>query len=102
MMRIAGRVLILGAFLAVQGFAQESALKTIQAELNDTYIQAVQTARLSRSSEEVESMMDSESKWRAYMNAECKAEKGGDACLVRMTKQRLSDLKALYLNKKPN
>jgi uncharacterized protein YecT (DUF1311 family) len=83
--------------------AQDSDLAKLQAELNDTYIQAVQTAKLSRSPADVEDIKDSESKWRAYRDAECKAENHLSAlrynsCLVSMTTQRIAALKRAYLS----
>ena len=93
MLRIA---IIVGMGLAIPTFAQETELKAVEAEINDTYIQAVTNARRARTPEEIENIRDSEAKWRAYRNAECKAENGGDACLIRLTKQRIAALKALY------
>ena len=73
------------------------ALMLIESSINDTYLQVLKTAIGSQPSEQVDSIRDSESKWLAYRNAECKAEKGGDACVIRMTKERITALKALYL-----
>ena len=89
-------LIILGMNLAIPTFAQDSELKAVEAEINDTYIEAVTNAKRTRTPEEIENIKDSESKWRDYRNAECKAENGGDACLIRFTKQRIAALKALY------
>jgi uncharacterized protein YecT (DUF1311 family) len=64
--------------------------------LNDTYIQAVNNARLSKNLQEVENLKDAQSKWRVYRDAECRAEADETACLVNMTKQRIEALKAMY------
>ena len=93
------RIVILGMSLAIFSFARDDQLKAVEAELNDAYIQSVTNARRARTPQEVENIKDSESKWRAYRNAECKAENGGDACLISMTKQKLAALKSLYLTK---
>jgi len=74
----------------------------LESELNNTYVQSVQTAKLSRTAEAVEIIKDSESKWRAYRDAECKAEhplSTGDqgACLITLTRQRIAALKAAYI-----
>jgi uncharacterized protein YecT (DUF1311 family) len=97
MPRIILTLLVLVGTLALRANAQENELRRVEAEINDTYIEAITNARRTHTLEEIESIKDSESKWRAYRNAECKAEKGGDTCLVRMTKERLLALKALYL-----
>jgi len=83
--------------LALPSNAQENELAKVEAQINDTYIEAITNARRTHTPKEVESIKDSESKWRAYRNAECEAEKGGNACLVRMTKERLLVLRTLYL-----
>jgi uncharacterized protein YecT (DUF1311 family) len=97
MPRIIPVVLILTGTLALRSKAQENDLRKVEAQINDTYIEAITNARRTHTPKEVESIKDSESKWRAYRNAECEAEKGGDACLVRMTKERILALTALYL-----
>jgi hypothetical protein len=89
--------IITGMSLAIPTFGQNSELKQIEAESNDTYIQAVTNAKRTHTPEQIENIKDSESKWRAYRNAECKAENGGDTCLIRLTKERIAALKALYL-----
>ena len=107
MLRIMFQVIILGTtlhFFAAHCRAQDRelirdgspALMLLESDLNDTYIEAVSNAKRTRTPEEIENIKDSESKWRAYRNAECKAENGGDACLIRFTRQRIAALKSLY------
>ncbi len=100
MPRIILGVLVVTGTLALRSNAQENELGKVEAQINDTYIEAITNARRNHTPKEVETIKDSENKWRAYRNAECEAEKGGNACLVRMTKERLQALTALYLTTK--
>ena len=110
MIRIAKQPLVLVTIcvcLSLPSRAQENELKSLESELNARYIEAVQTAKITRPIEEVQNIKDSESKWRAYRDAECKAEngsstKGADACLVRMTKERIAAVKTAYLKNAEN
>ena len=103
MFRITAQVIILGAacqFFAARCSGEDYELikqgRMLEFALNDTYAQAVHNARLSKNLQEVENLKDAESKWRAYRDAECRAEADENVCLVNMTKQRIEALKALY------
>ena len=103
MLRITVQVIILGAachLLAARCSAEDYELikqgRMLEFALNDTYVQAVHNARLSKNLQEAETLKDAQSKWRAYRDAECRAETDSTACLVSMTKQRIEALKAMY------
>jgi uncharacterized protein YecT (DUF1311 family) len=103
MLRITAQLILLGAacqFFAARCSAEDYGLvkqgRLLEFELNDTYLQAVQNARLSKNLQEAETLKDAQGKWRAYRDAECRAETDSTACLVSMTKQRIEALKAMY------
>ena len=96
MFRIASATLLIALFMATV-HAQDTELARVESDAGDAYREAVTNARKTHTPEQVDAIKDSETKWRAYRNAECKAEDGGDACLIRMTKERIAALKALYL-----
>ena len=114
MLRIVKQVIISVAichlFVAVAPAQEDEALiarnryvmTKLESELNDTYMRSVQIAKLSCAPAGLEIIKDSESKWRAYRDAECKAEyplstADRGECLISMTKQRIARLKATYL-----
>jgi uncharacterized protein YecT (DUF1311 family) len=79
----------------------------IDAKLNTTYQRAVSLTKIF-GSEDVENLKDAERKWIAYRDAACKAEyalwEGGSGgpnahtiCVIRLTRQRTSDLKSGYI-----
>ena len=103
MLRIPAQVIILGAachLFAARCSAEDYDLirqgRMLEFALNDTYLQAVHNAGLSKNLQEAENLKDAQSKWRAYRDAECRAEADSTACLVNMTKQRIEALKTMY------
>jgi uncharacterized protein YecT (DUF1311 family) len=83
-------------------------LKKIDAELNTVYQRALKVAKDPYTLADVQNLRDAERKWIAYRDAACKAERGlygtGTAapaahsiCLIRVTKQRIADLKEAYI-----
>ena len=114
MLRIVKQVIISVAishlFVALAAAQEDEALiarnryvmTKVQSELNEVYMRSVQMAKLSRTPADLEIIKDSEDKWRAYRDAECKAEyplstAGQGECLISMTRQRIARLKAAYL-----
>ena len=82
-------------------------LKAVDAELKAEYQKALKDLKDQHKSTDVQNLKDAERKWIAYRDAICKAEYGlvggGTAgpsiqigCLIRITKQRISDLEADY------
>lgn len=84
--------------------------KRVDAELNTVYQQALKVATDSYTPQDVQNLKDAERKWIAYRDAVCKAElglwgngTGGPAtymlCLIRIAKQRITDLQEAYIRK---
>jgi uncharacterized protein YecT (DUF1311 family) len=82
-------------------------LKTVDDELNAQYQKALKVAKDQYKPTDVQNLKDAERKWTMYRDAICKAEYGrvggGTAgpsiqisCLIRITKQRITDLQAEY------
>jgi uncharacterized protein YecT (DUF1311 family) len=83
--------------------------KKIDTELNGAYQKALKETAFNYGPEDVENLKDAQRKWIVYRDAACKAEyalwgggSGGPAahtiCLTKLTKERLGDLKEVYLD----
>jgi len=83
-------------------------LKKTDAELNAVYKQALEVAKDPFTPQDVRNLKEAERKWIAYRDAACKAEyslwgggTGGPLanlrCLIRITQQRIDDIKSAYM-----
>jgi len=81
----------------------------VDLKLADVYQKSLKAAE-HYSPQDVNNLRDSEQKWTAYRNASCNAERGlwgkgsgapntWSACMIRVTKQRIADLRKAYLFK---
>jgi uncharacterized protein YecT (DUF1311 family) len=81
----------------------------VDAELDTSYQQALSMAGRFTSAD-VENLKDAQRKWAAYRDAACKAEYGlwgrgsggpnaHGMCVIRLTRQRTTDLKDAYLGR---
>ena len=82
--------------------------KAVDHELNTTYLQAMEKMKKHYTAQDVQNLRTAERLWIAYRDATCNAEyglwgKGSGGpnafgfCIVRMTKQRIVDIKNAYL-----
>jgi uncharacterized protein YecT (DUF1311 family) len=82
--------------------------KQVDAALNTTYQQALNAVTAIYTTQDVQNLKEAEKVWIVYRDAACKAEyglwgggSGGPnahiACLIRLTRQRTSELKSAYL-----
>jgi uncharacterized protein YecT (DUF1311 family) len=83
-------------------------LDKINVELESTYQKSLKMAE-HYSPQDVENLRDTEQKWGAYRDVVCNAERGlwgkgsgasgaWSACMIRVAKQRIADLKNAYLH----
>jgi uncharacterized protein YecT (DUF1311 family) len=108
--------------LSVSSFAQEETcdgttadmsaclsriLKNTDTHLNSTYQKALATATRDFTAQDVQNLKVAERRWIAYRDAACDAEYGlwgkgtgglgaHTACLIRISKQRITDLREAY------
>jgi uncharacterized protein YecT (DUF1311 family) len=79
----------------------------VDADLNDTYQRALKSAT-ALTAQDVQNLREAERLWISYRDAACKAEYGlwgggsggpnaRSMCLIRVTRQRIVDLKNAYL-----
>jgi uncharacterized protein YecT (DUF1311 family) len=82
-------------------------LDDVNVELDSTYQKSLRAAER-YSPQDVDNLKDTEQKWTAYRDTSSNAERGlwgkgsgasgaWSACMIRITKQRIADLKNAYL-----
>jgi uncharacterized protein YecT (DUF1311 family) len=85
-------------------------LKKVEMDLNATYQRALVNTRRDYTARDVQALKIAERRWIEYRDAACTAEyglwgggSGGPAahsgCLIKMAKERIGDLEALYLDR---
>jgi uncharacterized protein YecT (DUF1311 family) len=85
--------------------------KRVDGELNETYQKALKEAAAYFTAQDVQNLKEAERLWISYRDGVCKAEYGlwgggsggpnaRTICLIRVTRQRTSDLKNAYLSKR--